>query len=117
WPADSGVLIAYTTWRDAIRWRDRPERHLCHETIYRALYQGAKDGLSRTFTRKLRTGRPLRKQRRRPDQRMPRFVAPAVLIDRRPPVIELRERLGDWEGDRATRSCTNLSGLTDWRGS
>ncbi|MFD1275606.1 hypothetical protein ACFQ51_40410 [Streptomyces kaempferi] len=38
---------------------------------------------------------------------MPRFVAPAVPIDRRPPVIELRERLGDWEGDRATRSCTD----------
>jgi len=77
------------------RWPDRPERHLCHETIYRALYQGAKGGLSRTLTRKRRTGRPLRKQRRRSDQRMPRFVAPAVLIDRRPPVIELRERLGD----------------------
>ncbi|MFD5513697.1 IS30 family transposase [Streptomyces sp. NPDC127051] len=83
------------------RWPDHPERHLCHETIYRALYQGAKGGLSRTFEvpRKLRTGRPLRKKRRRPDQRMPRFVAPAVLIDRRPPVTELRERLGDWEGD------------------
>ncbi|MFE6849158.1 transposase, partial [Streptomyces sp. NPDC057686] len=27
------------------RWPDRPERHLCHETIYRALYQGAKGGL------------------------------------------------------------------------
>ncbi|MFB7733595.1 transposase [Streptomyces sp. NPDC056112] len=66
---------------------DHPERerHLCHESIYRALYQGAKSGLSRTLTRKLRTGRPLRKQRRRPDQRMPRFVAPAVLIDHRPP--------------------------------
>ena len=50
---------------------DRPERHLRHETVYRALYQGAKGGLSRTLTRKLRTGRPLRKQRRRSDQRMP----------------------------------------------
>ncbi|OEJ62623.1 hypothetical protein BGM19_36235 [Streptomyces agglomeratus] len=99
------------------RWPDHPERHLCHETSYRALYQGAKGGLSRTLTRKLRTSRPLRKKRRRSDQRMPRFVAPAVLIDRRPSIVELRERLGDWEGDRATRSCTNLSGLTDWRDS
>ncbi|MFF2469520.1 IS30 family transposase [Streptomyces mirabilis] len=81
------------------RWPDRSERHLCHESIYRALYQGAKGGLSRTLTRKLHTGRPLRKKRRRPDQRMPRFVAPAVLIDHRPPIVELRERLGDWEGD------------------
>ncbi|MER6695249.1 IS30 family transposase [Streptomyces minutiscleroticus] len=80
-------------------WPDRPERHLCHETIYRALYQGARGGLSRTLTRKLRTGRPLRKKRRRSDQRTARFVAPAVLIDRRPPVVETRSRLGDWEGD------------------
>ncbi|MCX5446427.1 IS30 family transposase [Streptomyces nigrescens] len=98
-------------------WPDRPERHLCHESIYRALYQGAKGGLSRTLTKKLRTGRPLRKQRRKADQRAPQFAVPATLIDHRPAVVELRERAGDWEGDRATRSCTNLSGLTDWRGS
>jgi IS30 family transposase len=38
-----------------------PERtawHLCHETIYQALYHGGKGGLSRTLTKKLRTGRP-----------------------------------------------------------
>ncbi|MER5200758.1 IS30 family transposase [Streptomyces sp. NPDC002755] len=100
-----------------IRWPDRPERHLCHETIYRALYPGAKGGLSRTLTRKLRTGRPLRKKRCRPDQRMPRFVAPAVLIDRRPPVIELRERLGDWEGDLVVgaRSQSAVATLVDRR--
>ncbi|WP_457921048.1 IS30 family transposase [Streptomyces justiciae] len=99
------------------RWPDRSERHLCHETIYRALYQGAKGGLHRTLTRKLRTGRPLRKKRRRSDQRMPRFVAPAVLIDRRPPVIELRERLGDWEGDLVVgaRSQSAIATLVDRR--
>ncbi|WP_445195112.1 IS30 family transposase [Streptomyces odontomachi] len=85
--------------------------------MYRALYQGAKGGLSRTLTRKLRTGRPLRKRRRRPDQRMPRFVAPAALIDRRPPVIELRERLGDWEGDLVVgaRSQSAVATLVDRR--
>jgi IS30 family transposase len=99
------------------RWPDHPERHLCHETIYRALYQGANGGLSRTLTRKLRTGRPLRKKRRRPDQRMPRFVAPALLIDCRPPIIELRERLGDWEGDLVvgTRSQSAVATLVDRR--
>ncbi|MET7549690.1 hypothetical protein ABZS94_28635 [Streptomyces sp. NPDC005500] len=80
-------------------WPDRAEWHLCHESIFRALYQGIKGGLSRTLTRKLRTGRPLRKQRRRADQRATRFVVPALLIDQRPPVVELRERLGGWEGD------------------
>ncbi|MFF0110819.1 IS30 family transposase [Streptomyces hirsutus] len=99
------------------QWPDRPERHLCHESIYRALYQGAKGGLSRTLTRKLRTGRPLRKQRRRSDQRMPRFVAPVVPIDHRPPIVELRERLGDWEGDLVigVRSQSAVATLVDRR--
>jgi transposase, IS30 family len=79
-----------------------PERrswHVCHETIYQALYHGGKGGLSRTLTAKLRTGRPLRRHRRRSDVRRPRFVAPAQLIDSRPPSVEDRGRLGDWEGD------------------
>jgi IS30 family transposase len=44
---------------------DRPDWHLCHETIYQALYLGGRGGLSRQLTRRLRTGRPLRKRRRR----------------------------------------------------
>ncbi|WP_331773377.1 IS30 family transposase (plasmid) [Embleya sp. NBC_00888] len=98
-------------------WPDRPERHLCHESIYRALYQGARGGLSRTLTRKLRTGRPLRKKRRRSDQRAARFAAPAVLIDRRPQVVELRSRLGDWEGDLIVgpRSQSAVATLVDRR--
>jgi IS30 family transposase len=82
-----------------------PERslwHVCHETIYQAVYHGGKGGLSRQLTKRLRTGRPLRKRRRRANERTPRFVAPAVLIDRRPPVVETRGRLGDWEGDLIT---------------
>jgi IS30 family transposase len=75
---------------------------VCHETIYQAVYHGGKGGLSRQLTRRLRTGRPLRKRRRRANERTPRFVAPAVLIDRRPPVVETRGRLGDWEGDLIT---------------
>jgi IS30 family transposase len=79
-----------------------PERrswHVCHETIYQALYHGGKGGLSRTLTRRLRTGRPLRRRRRRAQQRQVRFVVPAKLIDQRPPEVETRMRIGDWEGD------------------
>jgi IS30 family transposase len=81
---------------------DRASWHVCHETIYQAIYHGGKGGLSRQLTKRLRTGRPLRKRRRRAHERTPRFVAPAVLIDRRPPVVETRSRLGDWEGDLIT---------------
>jgi transposase, IS30 family len=78
---------------------DRPDWHVCHETIYQALYHGGKGGLSRQLTRRLRTGRPLRKRRRRADQRRIRFVAPALLLDHRPATAEQRVRVGDWEGD------------------
>jgi len=78
---------------------DRPGWHVCHETIYQALYNGGKGGLSRTLTRRLRTGQALRKRRRRPDQRRSRFVIPAQLIEHRPPVVCDRTRIGDWEGD------------------
>jgi transposase, IS30 family len=81
---------------------DRPRWHVCHETIYQAVYNGAKCGLSRQLTTKLRTGRPLRKRRRRAHERTPRFIAPALLIDHRPAVVDERGRVGDWEGDLIT---------------
>ena len=60
------------------------------------------------MTKKLRTGRPLRKRRRTPMARTPRFIAPGRLIHARPAVVEQRTRIGDWEGDlivgRASRS-------------
>lgn len=81
---------------------DRHRWHVCHETIYQALYNGAKGGLSRQLTAKLRTGRPLRKRRRRAHERTPRFIAPALLIDHRPAAARDRSRVGDWEGDLIT---------------
>ncbi|MFI7495075.1 IS30 family transposase [Kocuria sp. M4R2S49] len=77
----------------------RPEWHVCHETIYQALYHGTRRGLHRRLTARLRTGRSMRQRRRRPDQRTPRFIAPGMLIDQRPAVVEERVRIGDWEGD------------------
>ncbi|MCJ8504302.1 IS30 family transposase, partial [Kocuria flava] len=78
---------------------DRSEWHVCHETIYQALYHGTRRGLHRRLTARLRTGRSMRRRRRRPDQRSPRFIAPGLLIDQRPAVVEERVRIGDWEGD------------------
>jgi transposase, IS30 family len=77
----------------------RTEWHICHETIYQALYLGRKGGLSRALTAKLRTGRPLRKRRRKATERTTRFLAPALLIHSRPKIVETRSRIGDWEGD------------------
>ncbi|MET9603351.1 IS30 family transposase [Streptomyces sp. NPDC006459] len=78
---------------------------------------GREGVLSRTLTKKLRTGRPLRKQRRKADQRAPRFAVPATLIDDRPAVVELRGRAGDWEGDLITgrSNRTAIATLVDRR--
>lgn len=81
---------------------DMPRWHLCHESLYKAIYNGGRSGLSRQLTAKLRTGRPLRKGRRRANERTPRFIAPALLIDERPEAVDQRERVGDWEGDLIT---------------
>lgn len=76
----------------------RKDWHLSHETIYQALYRG-NSGLSRTLTRRLRTRRPMRRRRRRPDERQIRFRAPARSISERPAAAQTRTRIGDWEGD------------------
>jgi transposase, IS30 family len=78
WSPEQIAAHLRLTYPDVSSW------HVCHETIYRALYDGGKGGLSRTLTAKLRTDRPLRRHRRRADARRSRFVAPAQLIDRRP---------------------------------
>ena len=73
--------------------------HVCHETIYQALYAPGKSGLSRRLTTRLRTGRSLRQRRRAPQARTPRYRAPSRLIDERPQAAAARLRIGDWEGD------------------
>jgi IS30 family transposase len=86
----------------------RPDWHVCHETIYHAIYYSGTSGLNRALTKRLRTGRPLRRRRRRTDVRTPRFIAPGQLIHARPAIVEARTRIGDWEGDlivgRSSRS-------------
>ena len=66
------------------------------EAIYQALYS-ADTPLNREG--RLRTGRVRRVQRRHPEQRRSRFVAPMQLLSQRPD--EVHERLvgGHWEGD------------------
>lgn len=99
--------------RTGREWKNgRPEMHVVHETIYQALYRPGRGELRRELTRGLRTCRVRRRPHRQAWKRKPRFSG-SMMISNRPADHAVA---GHWEGDRATRSCTNLSGLTDWRG-
>ncbi|WUP30541.1 IS30 family transposase [Streptomyces europaeiscabiei] len=77
---------------------DEPERHLAHETVYQAVYLPHRGGLERT-PGVLRSGRPARRRRRRPDERATRFIDPGTLISHRPDELNDRQIAGSWEGD------------------
>lgn len=72
-----------------------------HETIYRALFIQGRGALRRDLTTRLRTGRALRKPRRRVDGRADpdRRIPDKVMISERPPEADDRAVPGHWEGD------------------
>jgi IS30 family transposase len=87
--------------RLVIDFADDPEMRVSHETIYRALYVQGRGALNRELTRHLRTGRALRKPRRKPAQRLER-IRDMVSISERPADAEDRAVPGHWEGDLIT---------------
>jgi transposase, IS30 family len=78
---------------------DDESMRVSQETIYQALYFQARGGLKRELTQALRSGRTIRKPRRKPDQRTHRFVDPMIMISERPAEIDDRAVPGHWEGD------------------
>lgn len=77
---------------------EQPEMWVSAETIYQALYVQARGGLNRELTKFLRTGRSMRKPRRRDQERRGR-IPDMVMISDRPAEVEDRAVPGDWEGD------------------
>jgi transposase, IS30 family len=80
---------------------DDQEMRVSHETIYRSLYVQGRGALKRELTRHLRTGRALRRPRRKQGQRLER-IKNMVSISERPPEVEDRAVPGHWEGDLIT---------------
>jgi len=80
---------------------DDPEMRVSHETIYQGLYVQGRGALSRELTTCLRTGRALRKPRRKAAERRGR-IAGMVSISQRPPEVDDRAVPGHWEGDLIT---------------
>ena len=77
---------------------DDPTMRVCHETIYQSLYVQGRGALRRELARCLRTGRALRKPRRRSDARRTR-IKDMVMISERPAEVADRAVPGHWEGD------------------
>ena len=77
---------------------DDEAMRISHEAIYQALYVQGRGALRRELTTCLRTGRALRKPRRRADGRRER-IKDKILISERPAEAEDRALPGHWEGD------------------
>jgi IS30 family transposase len=77
---------------------DDPEMWVSPETIYQSIYVQGRGHLRRDLHTCLRTGRALRKPRRRPGERRGR-IPDMVNISERPPEVEDRAVPGHWEGD------------------
>jgi transposase, IS30 family len=90
---------------------DDPEMRVSHETIYQSLYVQGRGALRRDLTVRLRTGRALRKPRRRADARRARRIIGMVNISERPPEVADRAVPGHWEGDLIIGSTTSNSAI------
>jgi IS30 family transposase len=89
---------------------DEPEMWVSAETIYQSLYVQARGGLKRELTAYLRTGRSMRKPRRREGERRSRFPG-MVSISQRPPEVGDRAVPGHWEGDLIMGSTASNSAV------
>ena len=79
---------------------DRPEMRVSHETIYKWIYVQGRGELRRELHRCLRTGRAVRKPRKRTSAKETRGrIAGMINISERPPEADDRAIPGHWEGD------------------
>jgi transposase, IS30 family len=89
---------------------DDPEMQVSAETIYQSLFVQGRGGLRRELASHLRTGRSMRRPRRRADERRGRIPG-MVMISDRPPEVADRAVPGHWEGDLIMGSAASNSAV------
>jgi IS30 family transposase len=104
---DSPEQIAH---RLPIEFPQNPEMRVSHETIYKALYVQGRGELRRDLVKRLRTGRAIRKPRRRAGRRST-AIAGIVSISERPAEVADRAVPGHWEGDLILGSVASASAI------
>jgi len=87
--------------RLAVDFPDDEAMRICHETIYQSLFVQGRGELRKELTRNLRTGRAIRRPRRRVDGRSDpdRRIPDKIMISERPAEADDRAVPGHWEGD------------------
>jgi transposase, IS30 family len=83
----------------ALVFPDQPDMRISHETIYQSLFVQSRGALRRELTECLRTGRALRRPRRRNPASRQGQLADRVMISERPAEAADRAVPGHWEGD------------------
>jgi transposase, IS30 family len=80
---------------------DDEAMRISHETIYQSLFVQARGELRKELTRRLRTGRAIRRPRKRVDGRADptRRIPDKTMISERPAEADDRAVPGHWEGD------------------
>jgi IS30 family transposase len=78
---------------------DDESMRISHEAIYQALYIQGRGELRRELTACLRTGRAMRRPRRRDQTRGKRSIPAEIMISERPAEVADRAVPGHWEGD------------------
>jgi transposase, IS30 family len=95
-----------------IEFPNDPEMWVSHETIYKALYVQGCGALRRDLHQRLRTGRAIRKPRRKKGDRQERGRIPGMVnISERPPEADDRAVPGHWEGDLIMGSTASNSAI------
>jgi IS30 family transposase len=98
------------------RFPGRPEMQVSHETICQSIYVQGRGALRRELAACLRTGRALRKPRRKDGEQRGRIPG-MVMISERPGEVQDRAVPGHWEGDliAGTRSRSAIGTLAQPR--